>query len=200
MIQVNGDFIDSSKACLKAVLLQNGIEKLSIPVACEFMELLRLAKYKGHTWNICGDLKVSSLLLGLQLGYTKHLYFLCLCNSRDDENHYKRVDWPSRSEHVVGKYNGKQSALVNPQKVLLSPLHIKLGLMKNFKDMDHQGSGFLYLKKKFKGELTNAKVEAVVFTGPVIFIFLTWSSCWKKALFSKTNSLFIPSAFFVKQP
>ena len=156
MIQVNGDFIDSSKACLKAVLLQNGIEKLSIPVVCEFMELLRLAKYKGHTWNICGDLKVSSLLLGLQLGYTKHLYLLCLCKSRDDENHYKRVDWPSRSEHVVGKYNGKQPAVADLQKVLLPPLRIKLGLMKNFvKGMDHQGSGFLYLKK-FKSELTDA--------------------------------------------
>ena len=69
--------------------------------------------------------------------------FLCLRNSRDDENHYKRVDWPSRTEHVVGKYNVKHPALIDPQKVLLPPLQIKLSLMKNFvKGMDHQSSGF----------------------------------------------------------
>jgi hypothetical protein len=171
-------FIDSSKASLKAVLLYNGNEKPSIPVAhatglnetYESMKLLlRLVKYKDHTWNICGDLKVVSLLLGLQLGYTKHMCFLCLWNSRDDKNHYKKHDWPSRTEHVVGKYNVKHPALIDPQKVHLPPLHIKLGLMKNFvKGMDHQGSGFQYLKDKFKGILTDAKLEAGVFTGPQI--------------------------------
>ena len=104
-------FIDSSKASLKAVLLRSGNEKPSIPAAhvtglnetYESMDLLlRLTKYKDHTWNICGDLKVVSLLLGLQLGYTKHMCFLCLWNSRDDENHYKSDDWPSRTEPVAG--------------------------------------------------------------------------------------------------
>ena len=112
-------FTDSSKASLKAALLHNGDEKPSIPVTHatglnETYEstdlLLRPTKYKGHTWNICGDLKVVSLLLGLQLDYTKHMCFLCLWNSRDDKNHYKRVDWPSRTEHVVGKHNVKRPA------------------------------------------------------------------------------------------
>ena len=179
-------FIDSSKASLKAVLLHNGNEKPSIPVAhatdlneaYESMDLLlRLTKYKDNTWNICRDLKVVSLLLGLQLGYTKHMCFLCLWNSRDDENHYKRVDWPSRTEHVLVKYNVKHPALTDPQKVLLPPLHIKLGLMKNFvKGMDHQGSGFQYLKNKFKGKLTDAKLEAGVFTGPEIRSLINDSS------------------------
>ena len=56
-------FIDSIKTSLKAVLLHNGNEKPSIPVAhvtglnetYESMDLLlRLTKYKDHTWNICG--------------------------------------------------------------------------------------------------------------------------------------------------
>ena len=179
-------FIDSIKASLKAVLLHNGNEKPSIPVAhatglnetYESMDLLlRLTKYKDHTWNICGDLKVVSLLLGLQLGYTKHMCFLCLWNSRDDENHYKRVQWPSRTEHVLGKNNVKHPALIDSQKVLLPPLHIKLGLMKNFvKGMDYQGSSFQYLKKKFKGKLTDAKLEAGVFTGPEIHSVINDSS------------------------
>ena len=75
-------FIDPSKASLKAVLLYNGNEKPSIPVThatgfnetCESMNLL-LRLTKDHTWNICGNLKVVSLLLGLQLGYTKHMCF-----------------------------------------------------------------------------------------------------------------------------
>ena len=88
------------------------------------------------------------------------MYFLCLWNSRDDKIQYKRVDWSSRTEHVVGKYNVKQPVLIDPQKILLPRIHIKFGLMKNFvKGMDHQGSGFQYLKKKFKGKLTDAKLE-----------------------------------------
>ena len=103
--------------------------------------------------------------------------FLCLWNSRDDENHYKRVDWPSRTEHVFGKYNVKHPALIDPQKVLLPPLHIKLGLMKNFvKGMDHQGSGFQYLKKRFKGKFTDAKLEAGVITGSEIRSVINGSS------------------------
>ena len=84
-------FIDSSKVSLKAVLLHNNNSKPSIPVAhstskketCETMDtLLKLLDYTLHNWKICGDLKVISLLLGLQLGYTKHMCFLCLWDSR----------------------------------------------------------------------------------------------------------------------
>ena len=179
-------FIDSSKAILKAVLWRSGNEKPSMPVAHaiglnETYEskdlLLRLSKYKDHTWNIFGDLKVVPLLLGLQLGYTKHMYFLCLWNSRDDENHYKSDDWPSRTEHVVGKYNAKHPAVIDPQKVRPPPLYIKLGLKKNFvKGMHDQGSTFQYLKKKYKGKLTDAKLEAGVFTGPETYSVINESS------------------------
>ena len=77
-------FIDSSKVSLKAVLLHNGNTKPSVPVAhavgmketYDSMEiLLKIINYSDHNWNICGDLKVISLLLGLQLGYTKHMCF-----------------------------------------------------------------------------------------------------------------------------
>ena len=33
-------------------------------------------KYSEYSWNICGDLKVISLLRGFQLGYTKHVFFM----------------------------------------------------------------------------------------------------------------------------
>lgn len=51
----------------------------------ESMELI----LKLINWNICDDLKVVALLLGLQLGSTEHMCFLCLWNIRDDRNHYK---------------------------------------------------------------------------------------------------------------
>ena len=44
--------------------------------------------YALHQWNICGDLKVINMLMGLQKGYIKYLYFLCLWDSRADSEHY----------------------------------------------------------------------------------------------------------------
>ena len=37
--------------------------------------LLDILEYPEYNWKICGDLKVLSLLLKLQLGYTKHMCF-----------------------------------------------------------------------------------------------------------------------------
>ncbi|EFN87229.1 hypothetical protein EAI_08559, partial [Harpegnathos saltator] len=34
-----------------------------------------------------GDLKISSMILGQQSGFTKNLCFLCLWDSRDRQNH-----------------------------------------------------------------------------------------------------------------
>jgi hypothetical protein len=171
-------FIDSSKASLKAVLLHNGNEKPSVPIAhavglketYDSMKLiLKVINYSEHNWNICADLKVVSLLLGLQLGYTKHMCFLCLWNSRDDSNHYKVKQWPPRSEHIVGRHNVQHESLVDPSKVYLPPLHIKLGLVRNFVvAMDRNGQGFQYLKEKFGAVKTDAKLKAGIFIGPEI--------------------------------
>ena len=50
----------------------------------------------------------------------------------------------------------------------MPPLHIKLGLMKNFvKAMDRNGTAFLYLRQKFL-LLSDAKIREGVFTGPDI--------------------------------
>jgi len=78
-------FIDSSKVSLKAILLHNGSVLPYIPVAHAFRikesddnmkQLLQYIKYDTYKWNICADLKVIALLLGLQLGYTKFPCFL----------------------------------------------------------------------------------------------------------------------------
>ena len=63
-------FIDSGKNSLKAVLLHNGNEKPSVPLAHAFgmtetyetmRQLLDSIKYNDFKWHICGDLKVVAL-------------------------------------------------------------------------------------------------------------------------------------------
>lgn len=170
-------FIDSSSRSLKAVLLYNGNAVASVPVGHSVqmsenysnMELLlRNLKYKDHNWMICGDLKVVALVLGLQGGYTKYPCFLCLWDSRADKQHYVQRDWPARTHLEPGSHNVLSRNLVDPQKILLPPLHIKLGLMKNFvKALDKKGRAFAFIKDKFS-RISEAKLEAGIFDGPQI--------------------------------
>ena len=131
--------------------------------------LLEQLKYPKYSWKICSDLKVVSLLLGLQLVYIKHMCFLCLWDSRHDSNHYAVKVWPPRENPCVGTYNVKHQPLVDPIDVYLPPLHIKLGLMKNFvKAMDLHGERFKYLKELFRAEKSDAKLKVCIFVGPEI--------------------------------
>ena len=152
-------FIDSSKTSLKAVLLHNGNIKPSVPVGYSILKketyntmktFLDLLEYPKHNWKICSDLKVASLLLGLQLGYTKHMSFLCLRDSRQDSSHYAVKAWPPRQSPQIGIHNVQHQPLVSSANVLLPPLHIKLGLMENFVTaMNRNGDGFKSLKGFF---------------------------------------------------
>ncbi|GBN41204.1 hypothetical protein AVEN_65471-1 [Araneus ventricosus] len=84
--------------CFKmAVLLNNKNELPSIPVTysvhmketCHNLkQLSEMINYSKYGWQICADLKVVSLLIGLQLGYTKYCCFLCLWDSRAIALHY----------------------------------------------------------------------------------------------------------------
>ena len=170
-------FIDSSKRSLKDVLLQNGNKYPSIPIAhsvhlkesYDNMELLLEAiKYSEYQWSQCRDLKVIGLLMGMQAGFTKYCCFLCLWDSRAVSQHYKQKDWGSRSTFVPGEHSLKENPLVDMNKVLLPPLHIKLGLMKNFvKALRKSGAAFQHLSTVFPG-LSAAKLEEGIFVGPQI--------------------------------
>lgn len=170
-------FIDSSKLSLKAVLLHQGNEKPSIPLAhavnmketYESMALLlNLINYNQHNWKICSDLKVVAMLTGLQQGYTKYMCFLCKWDSRARKEHYVRKDWPKRDNFTIGKDNVKNDPLVVKERIILPPLHIKLGLFKNFvKALQKEGPAFQYLKSVFPN-LSDAKIKEGVFVGPQI--------------------------------
>ena len=170
-------FIDSSKTGLKAVLLHNGNSKPSIPLAHStstketydsMSTILNLIQYPKHLWQICGDLKVIALLLGLQGGFTKYCCFLCLWDSRAVQQHYQIKEWQPRTNIVPGKFNIKFEPLVDSNLVILPPLHIKLGLIKQFvKALDKEGNCFKYLRDKFP-KLSDAKVREGIFVGPQI--------------------------------
>ena len=104
-------FIVSYKLSLTAVLLHNGNTLPSIPVghsvhnkeSYENMKILMEAiNYNKFKWQICGDLKVIALLLGLQQGFTKYCHFICEWDSRARSLHYSRNEWPARKSLEPG--------------------------------------------------------------------------------------------------
>ena len=170
-------FIDSSKQSLKAILLHNGNVHPSIPIAhsVQMKEdresvkiLLELIRYNNHNWDVCGDFKMIAFLLGLQGGYTKHSCFLCLWNSRADDQHYVVKNWPPREELTPGFHNVLNPPLIERSKILLPPLHIKLGLAKQFvKSLKPTSHAFCYIRQMFPS-LSEAKVKGGIFVGPQI--------------------------------
>jgi hypothetical protein len=131
-------FIDSSKRSLKGVLLHSGNKYASVPVAhsihlketYESLEiLLNKKKYKDHGWVICGDSKVLCMLLGQQPGCTKFpCFFYVNGTAEPGVNTGNRSNGQAESPNARSKNIARES-LVDPQKILLPPLHIKLGLM-----------------------------------------------------------------------
>ena len=76
----------------------------------------------------------------------------------------KKKEWPTRNSYAPGMKNIYHIPLVNPDKVLMPLLHIKLGLMKNFvKAMTkHRSNGFEFFCKKFP-KLSQAKLKEGIF-------------------------------------
>jgi hypothetical protein len=94
-------FIGSSNLAEKLLFYITGINsQVPLSHAANMKEsyvdmklLLEKIQYEKYNWNICGDLKVIALLLGLQLGYTKFGCFLCEWDSRDRKHHYVQKQW-----------------------------------------------------------------------------------------------------------
>jgi len=106
-------------------LLHNSNVLASIPLAhstklSESYETLKLVleriKYREHEWQICGDLKVIGLLLGIQRGYTKCPCFLCEWDSRARNKHWKTVHWPEREQLQQESKNVSNVSLVDCEK------------------------------------------------------------------------------------
>ena len=136
--QTNWRLFTDSQENIKAVLLRNGKRYPSVPIAYSttlketynLQFILDKLNYHSHLWNVCADLKVMAVLRGLQHGYTKYCYYLCLWDSGDRNNHCIEKTWRQRIEEEKGQDNVVALPLVPQNKIILSPLHIKLGLFK----------------------------------------------------------------------
>lgn len=161
-------FIDASKNSLKAVLLHKDNSRNPIPIAIStntketytsMKLILDSVKYVEHEWKICADLKVIALLTGLQTGYTKNMCFLCHWDTRYRGNQYQKNDWMLRDEFKLNQSNVINIPLVLIDKVLLPPLHIKLGIVKNFiKALKSNAEAFKCLKNIYP-RLSEAKIK-----------------------------------------
>ena len=170
-------FIDSSSRSFKAVLLHNASKCPSIALAHsvhmkeEYQNikiLLSALKYDQHSWEVIGDFKMVAFLVGHQGGFTEFQCYLCFWYSRNTALHYKKRNWPLRNSYEIGTYNVKQQPLVDAAKILIPPLQVKLGLIKQFvKQLDTEGEAFKYIQQLFP-KLSEAKIKAGVFVGPEV--------------------------------
>ena len=115
-------------------------------------------------------IKILGFLLGFRGDHTKCSCSLCLWDSRADDQHYTRKEWPTRKELVPGTYNIRNESLVSREKILLPPLHIKL--VKQFIKALDSNSEVLTLIRQMFPKLSEAKVKGGIFTRPEIQMML----------------------------
>ena len=89
-------------------------------------------------------------------------------DSRDRERHWIQKNWPKRDTLERGMPNVIHNPIVSRNKIIFSPLHIKLGLMKQFvKALSVDSECFQHLICTFPG-LSYEKIKAGVFNRPRI--------------------------------
>lgn len=97
----------------------------------------------------------------LKGGYPTHQCFICDFEGRKDELHYIGHKWNERQRSVVGMGSVINEPLVHKDKIILPPLHIKLGIFKSSivaSKLTKESESFNILKNILK--LSDAKVIA----------------------------------------
>ena len=107
-------------------------------------------------------------LLGKQGDHSKYLCFLCYWDSRANEEHWLRKEWPPRNTMKPEQKNIVNDPLIDRKNIILPPLHIKLGQMKQLvKALDRSEDCFRYICLTFPG-LSCEKKKAGIFDRPQI--------------------------------
>lgn len=91
--------------------------------------LIKVIKYEGHNWKVCGDLKVVGLLLGLHGGYTKHCCFVY--GTVELGKTIKLRKSGVCNEYIANNVNVKHISLIDPKHVILLPSHINPSFNEN---------------------------------------------------------------------
>jgi len=168
-------FMDSSSKSFKCILINKKDLKV-VPLAYSTIQketitllqvVLNKIQYENFLWDISGDFKIINMIMGLQAGYTQFGCFLCEWRSRSTDQ-YEITEWPPRTNFIPGERNVLHCPLVPKEKILFPPLHIKLGLYKNFlKALEQDSAAFKRLYVIFP-KLSSAKIQAGVLNGPDI--------------------------------
>lgn len=99
-------------------------------------------------------------------GWPKYPCHICLFDSRH-KTPYDKFDWPQRKKYVVGENGIEAAPLVPPDRIIIPPLHVKLGLMRLFiiAALKTQPGLMKILKKIF-----NHKTELKISCGECLFV------------------------------
>jgi hypothetical protein len=177
-------FIDAGVKGLKVVLLNNKNHLPPVLIAysdClpETYQTLQLVlnsiQYNVFQWKICCDLKIVTLLLGFKKGNPSFPCYFCLFPSRNRCNHYSNIAFQQRAtDSITGLLiiNPEQSIenqpLVPAHRILVPPLHVKLGLCTQFIKLlvKQNQTAAEYLIAKFSRSAGHAKQG--ILNGPQI--------------------------------
>ena len=94
--------------------------------------LLIALKCDQFNRQVIRDFKTVAFLVGLQGGLAKFPCYFYHWDSRNTTAHYHRRICPKQTEYSVGYSNIKWDPLIDLIKMLLPPLHINLGFIKQF--------------------------------------------------------------------
>ncbi|GBN24305.1 hypothetical protein AVEN_99554-1 [Araneus ventricosus] len=93
--------------------------------------------------------------MGLQGGFTKHYCFFMLLGWQS--SNLKKKEWPSRMFVQCGTSNVKYIPFVDPEKIILPILPIRLGLIKDFvMSLDKESGDYKHLRRLLQ-QLSEAK-------------------------------------------
>ena len=170
-------FLDTSKHSLKCALFHNGKVYSAVPIGHfvylrkehnDIKTMIDLLRYHEHNWTICVDLKMVNFLLGQQGRLTKCSGYLCICDSRAREKHWNQKEWPIREALIAGMPYIVKDPVVSREKIIFPPLHIKLGLMKQFvKVLITDDECFQHIFAMLP-DLSFEKIMAGIFNGPKV--------------------------------
>ncbi|KAK4874910.1 hypothetical protein RN001_014270 [Aquatica leii] len=149
---------NNSKYCFYHYRFAEKARRCTTPFGLEYCKLAKSQKIDEELQTLRAN-NTSMQLKPFRVGDNKvELYY----------KHYIVRDWPLRENLIPGQKNVAYNILVPKENIYLPPLHIKLGLIKQFvKAVDKTGGAFQFLKTKFP-RLSEAKIKEGVFVGPQI--------------------------------
>ena len=88
-------------------------------------------KYNQFSWKVIGDFTMVVFLMGLQGGLTKFPCYLCI-GIAETLMRTTIGEYGPKKLHFCWKKQSQWEPLIYPSKILMPPMHIKLGLIKQF--------------------------------------------------------------------